>query len=147
MDGTGKWLVRGSEEASALRASGWLHAGAHGDLVYLIPLDHNDAATIAWLNRATSTLQQRERVGLSYSGDASEAFSDALGNMSDWYVRITPREGDAFDAVVVRSGLNVEIDGDTWYDAVTYLPADPETGLAIEGAAAQTVRVVDVYVY
>lgn len=90
---------------------------------------------------------ERENLSISFGDEAAASFSDRIDNMTDYYVRITTRDGAEIEGVIVGSGLNVEVDGNTWYDAVTYLPADEESGLAIEGAPEQTVRVSDVYVY
>ena len=100
------------------------------------------------LNGAADWLGARERtLSISFAGEASEGFADRIDHMKDWYVLITPQEGQPFDAVLVGSGTDVEVDGDTWYDAVTYIPAEPETGLPLSGEGERTVRVQDVFVY
>jgi hypothetical protein len=92
---------------------------------------------------------ETEGTSITFAGEASEAFADWIGSKAgkDYYVRVAPLDGFPFDAVLVGSGIDTPVDGDTWFDAVTYLPADPETGLAIEGAREQTVRVREVFVY
>jgi len=86
---------------------------------------------------------------ISFAGEACEAFADWIGSKAGkgYYVRLTTLTGQRFDAVLVDNALDTKIDGDTWFDAVTYLPADPETGLAIEGELPRAVRVSEVFVY
>lgn len=86
------------------------------------------------------------RLSISFSGEASESFADRISNMRGWYVRITPQDGEPFDAEIVTGEGEVEGEGG-WYDAVTYLDVDEETGLALPDATEKTVRVTDVFVY
>lgn len=86
-----------------------------------------------------------QRLSISFSGEASEAFSAWVSQRNDWYVRITPQEGEPFDAVLIGSGI--ENDQSEWYDSVRYLDADEDIGLPVEGATPKIVRVRDVYVY
>lgn len=81
-------------------------------------------------------------LSITFSGEASEGFADWVGQRKGWYVQITPLEdeGDQFDAVLIGSGTD-------WYDAVSFQRADPDTGLALEGAPVETIRVQNVYVY
>lgn len=86
-------------------------------------------------------------LSISFSGEASEGFADRINDMQDWYVRLTPQEGEPFDAVIV--GGYGEIDGEGWYDAVRYQEAD-EYGLGHaqpQPHEIDTVRVTDVYIY
>jgi hypothetical protein len=102
---------------------------------------------------------EQENLSLSFSGEASELFSNYVTGMNDYYVRITPQEGDPFDAQIIGAGLDVEVDGSTWYDAVSFIRADELNGL-VDGdkwvsdltpeelaERTETLRVADVHIY
>lgn len=87
-------------------------------------------------------------VSISFTGEACEAFSAWLIDKQEWYVKITPLDdGEPFDAVLVGPDQDTKIDGDTWYDAVAFIRADPESGLPVENAPIETIRVRDILVY
>ena len=86
-------------------------------------------------------------LSISFSGEASEAFAEWVDGRRDWYVRITPQDGEPFDAILLGSGQDYLIDGEPWNDSVEFLRADPETGIALDGAKPEALRVTDVHVY
>lgn len=88
---------------------------------------------------------EEHRLSISFSGEASEAFADWLTGRRNWYVRITPQEGEPFDAVLVGPGI--DSGKSEWYDSVEYLDVDEGKVMPIAGATPKIVRVVDVHVY
>jgi hypothetical protein len=88
-----------------------------------------------------------EPLGITFDGDASESFASRVEGMAQYYVRITPIQGEPFDAIIIGSDQDTEVDGDTWFDAVRCVEADEESGLQIEGAEPKTVRVRNVHIY
>lgn len=85
-----------------------------------------------------------ETLSVSFSEDASETFANWVRDHDGWYVRITPQEGEPFEAVLRKVEPGV---GTQWYDQVGFVRADPESGLALDGAEVEAVRVRDVFVF
>lgn len=104
-----------------------------------MPIDITDAIRDA-------TLYEQQNLSISFSGEAGESFAARIDGLATYAVRITPQEGEPFDAVIVGSGQDVVEDGNGWYDAVRFWRAD-EDGLPLTNAIPEVLRVRDVHVY
>ena len=43
-----------------------------------------------------------DRLSISFGGEAAVGFADWLTNHPGWYVRLTPQEGEPFDAALLE---------------------------------------------
>lgn len=84
-----------------------------------------------------------ETLSVSFGEGAAETFANWVRDHDGWYVRLTPQEGEPFEAILRAMPSGVE---PRWYDEVGFVRADAD-GLALDGAEAETVRVSDVHVF
>lgn len=88
-----------------------------------------------------------DELSISFSGEASENFEKALDGMYGWIVRITPREGEPFDAVLARATPDDEVAAQ-WLDSVTFQRVDLNDAPVPDSfGPLESTRVRDVYVY
>lgn len=80
---------------------------------------------------------------IEFAGEAYELFQQTCDKAKGWGVKVTPQEGEPFDARLLGSAV-VEPGG--WCDAVTVLRVDDDF-FDLPDAKPETLRIEAIYVY
>lgn len=78
---------------------------------------------------------------IAYAGGAYASFQDTVDRLRNYTVRVTPGEGEPFDAIVLGPDRASE-----WVDAVIVAEDDDKDGIPTPGSV-RSVRVAELYVY